>query len=134
MVGTTGVLSKVVFLIYVVFFIFAFLNIITSIFVDRVMRQAQPDHEELMMAKRRADHKAAKELKDLISSLNTDGDTTISEAELMTLHDQPEVACALDMAGLNIKDVRSFFSTLCEVSGTEEIDIDTFVEYAFQMK
>jgi len=134
LIGLTGVLSKLVFLAYVVFFIFAFLNIITSIFVDRVMQQSQPDHEELMLAKRGADHKAAIELKKLISSLDEHGDGLISEEELMALNTHPDVAMQLEMAGLNIKDVSSFFETLCNISGTKELDIDTFVEAAFQMK
>jgi len=38
------------------------------------------------------------------------------------------------MAGLNILDVHTFFDTLCRNSGTDSLDIDSFVDAAFQMK
>jgi len=99
------------------------------------MREAKPDSDELMMAKRQADHKSAMELKDLICSLNQDGDDEfISEDELMDLHTNPDVATRLEMAGLNIKDARALFEMLCSISGTQELKIDTFVEQVFQMK
>jgi len=133
--STTGSMAQVLVLFYVTFFVFAFFNIITSIFVDRVMSLAQPDREEIMMQKRRADRKAAEELKDIILKLNTEGDdSTISEEELMAMHENQEVMDRFEMAGLDIHDVNAFFNTLCKMSGTEELDIDTFVEYAFQMK
>jgi len=133
--GVTGVLSQLLIVSYVTFFVFAFLNIITSIFVDRVMSLAQPDREEVMLQKRRTDKKAAQELKEIILKLNTEGDdATISEEELMAMHDDPEVMDRFEMAGLDIHDVHMFFGTLSKITGEEEIDIDTFVEHAFQMK
>jgi len=133
--GVTGAVSQVLVVFYVTFFVFAFLNIITSIFVDRVMSLAQPDREEVMMEKRRADRVLAEELKEIILKLNTEGDdATISEDELMAMRHDPEVMDRFEMAGLDIHDVHAFFSSLCRMSGTEELDIDSFVEFAFQMK
>jgi len=133
--GSTGPFAKIMVTAYVTFFMFAFLNIITSIFVDRVMRIAQPNHDEQMMAKRMQDREAAEELKDLILSLNTDADaSTISEEELTALNENIEVRDSFELAGLNILDVHGFFNTLCRISGSSKLEVDTFVEYAFRMK
>lgn len=130
----TGIFGGMLFVAYIVFFIFAFFNIITSIFVDRAMGFAKPDHETLVLEKRRADQKLAEELTEVIRQLDKDGGGVISHEEMLSLAERPEVRTCFEMAGLNISDVDSFFNDVCKVSGSTVIDIDSFVDSCMLMK
>merc|ERR1711972_1270239 len=70
----------------------------------------------------------------MILKLVPDGTQTISAGLLSELHNDRKVVDSFELVGLNILDVHSFFDTLCKISGTHELDIDAFVEAAFQMK
>lgn len=123
-----------IFVLYIVFFLFAFLNIVTSIFVDNAMRLAEPDHSTLLLRKRREDKKTAKELAELIRVLDKDGEGMISWEDMRSLHEHEDIRDYFDMAGINISDVEIFFQTLTKIAGTDLIDIDTFVESCLQMR
>merc|ERR1712060_663951 len=84
-VAECGTVAAMLFLVFTGFFFFAFFNIITSIFVDKVVSAAQPDREEQMLEKRRKDLKVALELKDVIANVISDGNKMISEADLSKL-------------------------------------------------
>lgn len=129
-----GPMGAITYTLFIVFFIFAFLNIITSIFVDNAMKLAEPDHEELLLQKRKGDRKLARELAELMREIDKDGDGMVSWEEMKRLHAHPDIRDRLDMAGISISDVDGFFSTLCNLSGIEHVDIDTFVSTCLQMK
>merc|ERR1712187_279882 len=50
------------------------------------------------------------------------------------LENNPDVKDCLELAGINILDVNSFFQTLVRISGTSVIEIGSFVETCMQMK
>lgn len=134
LMGHSGLLPQLLFILFVAFFTFAFFNIVTAIFLDRAMQKATPDREEQMLQKKRDDHKAAIELKGLILSMDKESTGIITEAEIIQFQNDQGILDSLELAGLNIMDMHQFFDTLCKTSGAIELDIDTFVEAAFQMK
>jgi len=64
-VSRVGSLNAALFVFYIIFFIFAICNIVTSIFIDKAMKLAQPDLEQLLFEKQREDWSNARELKKL---------------------------------------------------------------------
>merc|ERR1719162_2387126 len=101
-VRKSGFLSEALFLIFIVFFVFAFFNIVTAVFMDRVLKKAQPDTNELMLKKRQEDHDAALVLKDLIKNLDDGGDGIIATADIDKMGDDPQILDSLAIAGLNV--------------------------------
>merc|ERR1719305_2256391 len=68
-VRATGADNGAVFLFFILFFVIAVWNIVTSIFIERTMEYAQPDMEGLLLIKRRKDIEDAKQLMKLCSVL-----------------------------------------------------------------
>merc|ERR1740121_3518334 len=88
----------------------------------------------MMLEKRRQDKRIVADLKALIQQLNTNQDDKITEDELRKLYDEPDIVDTFEMAGLTVLDVHTFFDTLCKESGSKQLDIDSFVEAAYEMK
>merc|ERR1719189_1368404 len=80
-----GMLNGMLFVLYLIFFIFALSNVVTSIFVDKAMQLAKPDLEWMMLQKQRADISAAKDLRELANQLDVNKSGVISREELQTL-------------------------------------------------
>merc|ERR1711920_119826 len=57
-----GNLYAAIFVVFIFFFLYAVLNIITSVFVDRAFRLAMPDLEEHLFEKRAQDHQDVERL------------------------------------------------------------------------
>eukprot|EP00930_Biecheleria_cincta_P040722 TRINITY_DN27893_c0_g1_i1.p1 TRINITY_DN27893_c0_g1~~TRINITY_DN27893_c0_g1_i1.p1 ORF type:complete len:267 (-),score=46.00 TRINITY_DN27893_c0_g1_i1:107-817(-) len=110
---------------YIVFYHIAFINIVTSIFVEGAMRRAQPDIQEQMMQKRKKDLKSAKQMKALMQKWNIDGCLTREQFEEIT--SDREMLEYFDLVGLNISDAHMFFNLVSSITGTDEVDVDEFV-------
>merc|ERR1712113_1062074 len=108
----------------------AIMNIITGIFVEQAMKQAQPHRDMLALEHHRNEKKLEAELTKIISDIDTDNTGTISQAEFaQAFRDKPQLVAYLDHCGLDVKDVRLFFEVLAGTSNdTEPIAIDAFVK------
>merc|ERR1740121_345191 len=136
-VKQSGYAGAIFFVLYIVFFTFAFVNIVTSVFVDDALKRAEPDHSTLLLEKRRADKQRSEQLSKLIRQIDQESSESngmISWDDMQALHANHEIRDCLDMAGIDISDVDSFFFTVCKITGSDNIDIDTFVSACFQMK
>merc|ERR1719330_1201319 len=81
-VKKTGVANSVVFVSYIVFFLLAFFNIITSMFVDRALKLAKPDDADVIFERHMEELERAHELRELVETLDKDHDNTISLKEV----------------------------------------------------
>merc|ERR1740121_3272670 len=136
-VKQSGLSAAIFFVLYIVFFTFAFVNIITAVFVDNALKIAEPDKAMLMLQKRRDDKNMCEVLSGLMKQLDqnsSDHNGMISWDDMQALHADHEIRDCLDLAGIDISDVDSFFFTVCKITGSDNIDIDTFVSACFQMK
>merc|ERR1719254_147256 len=75
-VALSGPLSSIGFIFFIWFFNFAVLNILSGIFIEKAMAASVPDREQLAFEKRKADEKDAKELTELITSMDIQGNGT----------------------------------------------------------
>merc|ERR1712032_309267 len=73
-VGRSGLVPQTQFI--------AFVIIITSLFVDRAMTLAQPDHEEKILRRKEEDHQIHMDLKELFKHIDTDDDGYVTAADV----------------------------------------------------
>lgn len=123
-----GEVYAFLFLLYIIFFQFAFFNIVTSIFVEKAMKLAQPDEEEQVREKYEEVKRTMNSLRNLATRLDTDQDGLISLAELEDKLRDKEVKTLFEMHGLNIIEVKSFFKMLLILEGSKSLEIDPFVD------
>lgn len=136
MIELSGKIEAGFFMFYIVFFTFAFVNIVTSIFVDQAMKLAQPDFESRMLEKRRRDLDAAKDLRDVLMDSTDDGQKTgtITKEQLKKVGNDMRFRRSLDYHDLDMREAEQFFDTLVLISHNDSIDIDTFVAGCLKMK
>lgn len=131
----SGGIRAAVYVFYILFFVVAIWNIITSVFVEKVLKLAQPDMDTLMMEQRRKDDEDAKELRELFRKLDVDCSGTISEDEFQRCIKNGEVENFLVGRGIDIKDAKTFFTMLSESMDREnEVDIGTVVGSCLRIK
>jgi len=129
-----GALTSTIFIIYMLFIWLSVTNIITSLFVEKAMKLARPDMEELLLEKRKDDLKSACELRDLFTSMdeNDSGILTLDEFE-HSIKDV-KIASYFDFKGLSLTHASMFFKMLASLNDTHQIDVDTFVQGCLKMK
>jgi hypothetical protein len=131
----SGGIRAAVYVFYILFFVVAIWNIITSVFVEKVLKLAQPDMDTLMMEQRRKDDEDAKVLRELFRKLDVDCSGTISAAEFERCIREKEVENFMVGRGIDIKDAKTFFTMLSESMDKEnEVDIGTVVGSCLRIK
>jgi hypothetical protein len=130
----TGMISPTLFVFYIILFMIAIWNIVTSLFVDRAMKLAAPDLESLMFERRSQDLADARELMALARKLDTDDSGTISMKELVEFFRNDNFRAYFVVRGIEIKDAVSFFRMLASISGCSEIELQTFVQGCLRLK
>jgi len=134
LISTSGPGYAGAFLFYVVFFFMSFLNISTSLFVEKALSLAKPDGEDVMLERRRKEERAAKELRGLIEILDSNNSGIVSREEWRELSQDPDFRMFFELCNLDIRDADAFFTALMHVTGTADIDIDSFVDGCMKMK
>lgn len=132
-VALTGTSNAAFFICFIIFFTFAFFNVVMSMFVDKAMKLAQPDENEQLVEKREEYQNISKELRDLIKDMDEDGSGTISIAELEKAGENDRIKFKFEMLGLSVREAKLFFETLT-FPHRRELDIDDFVEACMKMK
>jgi len=133
-VAEAGDLSCFTFIIYVLFIWLSVENIITSIFVDKAMKLAKPDLDDLLLEKRKDDLLAACELRDLFLSIHGRTSGTLTLAEFEESLQDIRITSYFDLKGLSITHASLFFRMLASLNDTHEIDVETFVAGCLRMK
>jgi len=134
LLGIVGFPSQVVFLIFVVFAWLSLTNIITSLFVDQVMKLAQPDLDQMLVERRKEDLANAEELRDLFDNLDKNHDGSLSFHEFQACMQDVDVVHYCQMKGLEITDAELCFKMLQDAAQNAEVDIDTFIGGFMKMK
>jgi len=133
-VSETGWFNSAIFLCYVIFVWLSVTNIITSIFIDKAMRIAQPEVDQLLLWKVKEDLESAQELKDLFIEMDLNQSGTISWEEFEICMKDLRLASLLQVKGLDIHDAKMFYRMLESIAGHHEVDLDSFVCGCLKMK
>lgn len=135
LVKKAGVFYELLFLMFTFFFVFALLNILTGVFVEKAVVAAQPDREEIILEQRRKTMEDAHEFKHLCHLLDTDHTGTISKAEFMQSMKNELLTSYMAAVGIEVRDVSLFFDMIgISQDDGEEITIERFVDGCMAMK
>jgi hypothetical protein len=141
------------FIVLVVFFQLAVLNIVTSHFVEKALRYAQPDAEHLMLLQNQRDIQDAKGLMELARKLDDEHTGTITFQEFKRFMENEEFRLYFEVRNIDIADAEMFFELLVAGSAgghdivsneeqgvggksllEESVDFATFVDGCFRLK
>merc|ERR1740121_440443 len=133
-VAQCGPVLSGAFLCYIIFFQFAFFNIVTSMFVDKAMKLAKPDEKTVIAERMKEDQQVNAELEKLFEEADDDGGGNLTIGELQNAFTTHNLQHRLEMLGIPVRDHRTFFDALTASGGKEgkeaekEVDKETFVK------
>jgi hypothetical protein len=116
----------------VAFFSVSVWNIITSVFIEKAMRLAQPSLRELVHKQKAQAKVDEKEVAQLIAKLDHDSDNVISKDEFVEICMDRDIQEFLAVRGLNIRNIRKFdsFFDMIAYRDTGSLDVPTGVSVA----
>lgn len=127
-----GIFYTVLFLLYSFFFVFALFNIMTGVFVERVLTAAIPDRDELIWEEQKRLAKQVEDFKTLCKEFDTDGSGTVTREEFRRHMRNDTMVSYMASVGLELHDVEHFFRTVA--GEDQEVSIDRFVEGCMAMR
>ncbi|OLP93492.1 hypothetical protein AK812_SmicGene24609 [Symbiodinium microadriaticum] len=125
------------FLFYVAFVFISVWNIITSTFVEKALKLAQPDIDLLVMEQQLQDYQDTQMLAELFSDMlqtDEDGVPRVGMEEFRHLVENSDFRSYLQTRGIDIKNAETFFKMLVELHGEPTIDAITFANACVRMK
>lgn len=132
----SGPFPSICFLTYVIIFTISVWNIVTSTFVEKAMKLAQPDLESMIHEKNIKDAKDAGDLSRLFlpfTSKNAEGEDVISLDQIRAAAELPRFRQDLTVRGVDIKNVEIFFKMLSAVN-EGDVNLQTLVSACVRMK
>jgi len=108
----TGWVDGCAFLGFITLFNLAILNIVTSVFLDKVMMLAQPSTDELIQQKKKREMEEAKEIMRHFSRMDEGTGRITRETFVDHMCGDPEIKALLDLWGLAIGDPGHFFDVV----------------------
>jgi len=133
-VATVGALLEAFFIFFICFFNFAVLNILSGIFLEKALRNSEPDRHALALERQRAEREDAEALRQLFHSLDFQGEGTLCWEELEDMVEDHMVRATFESLGIDVKDAEMFFEVLTHISGSDIIVIEDFVDGCSRMK
>jgi hypothetical protein len=130
-----GKLAAAVFLLFFFIFFFSIMNIISAAFIEKALKLAQPDTEELAHLKFYNDIADEHALRKLLQNADLDKDMQISRSEFVKFFDNGDFRRFLQVRDIDIKDARHFFSMVAATTSPEaEVDIGQLVSCVNRIK
>mmetsp|Transcript_106533 Transcript_106533/g.306333 ORF Transcript_106533/g.306333 Transcript_106533/m.306333 type:complete len:672 (+) Transcript_106533:94-2109(+) len=124
-----------VFISYLLFFAIAAWNIITSRFIEKALKLAQPDIETQATEHTMKDMSDATTLTKLFKDLDVDIKQEISLREFRDLMQHPKLRMYLQVRGIDIKDAEVFYAMLRSIVGdVSRVDVETLVNVCLRMR
>lgn len=134
MVSATGGINSFIFIVYISVVWLSVTNIITSVFVEKAMKLAQPEMEQLLLMRCKEDLENANELKALFAEMDLNASGTVNYEELQACFEDCRFTNYLKIKGLDIHDAKMFWRMLSSVADSYEIDVDSFVCGCLKMR
>jgi ABC-type multidrug transport system fused ATPase/permease subunit len=134
--GATGPTYQLFFVLFVLFFIMVLFNIITSLFLDRVMKFADPSPEQIVEERDRIEEHDVKRLREIFREFDHDNTGGISMEEFQQCVSTKKFGTFLAARGIDIKEARAFFDLVCRSGITKggEVDVVSMVKTCTKMK
>jgi hypothetical protein len=115
------------FYVYIIFYMFAVMNLVTAVFVDTTMQRSRTDRDFVIQTERAAKQDYIQHMVDIFHDLDKDGSGTVSLDELQDLLEESEdLMTYFSALDLDVTKVSVLFS-LMDTDGNGEIDQDEFL-------
>merc|ERR1712151_1434126 len=98
-----------IYIFFVGFWHFSFLNVVTGVVMEKAVRNAQPDREALALERRRKDDEHARQLREFFAVLDADNSCTLTYSEFRLALLDRDVRAHLASLDINISDAEMFF-------------------------
>eukprot|EP00927_Polykrikos_kofoidii_P078008 TRINITY_DN74888_c0_g1_i1.p1 TRINITY_DN74888_c0_g1~~TRINITY_DN74888_c0_g1_i1.p1 ORF type:complete len:672 (+),score=101.94 TRINITY_DN74888_c0_g1_i1:100-2115(+) len=123
-----------VFLVYITFVMFGFLNVLTSVFVESTMQSAQHQRELVISDAREKKDTAMDHMRKVFTLMDVDGTGEVDVIELKrSLETNPECVGYLQACDISIDDVDRLFRML-DLDGSGTISISEFLSGCLRLK
>jgi len=129
-----GTLVTTVYLFYILFFAIAAWNIITSTFIDRALKLAQPDLETLIREQHAKDVIDGEQMVSLFKGACLSDEDNITQDEFKKMTEDAKFRSYLHVRGIDINNAELFFDMLQVVGGGEVVNIQVLVSALLRMK
>lgn len=128
-----GWLLVALFFFYIFFAMFAFLNIVTGVFVDNALQTANSQRELLVEKEWGLKQHLLSELRELFKQIDEDGSGSIGHDELVKYLKDQRTKVYFEILGIAPEDTSKLFH-LMDVDGSGEVDIEEFLEGCLRLK
>merc|ERR1711971_207102 len=127
MMGHCGPLPPMTLVLFLFFFNFAILNLISGMFIEKALTNAEPDREALAAKRRKKEVADAEALNMVLMDMDDDKSGTLDFQEFDSNMQDPRIRNVLGDLGIEITDCNRFYDFLTEATGSQEILIEDFV-------
>lgn len=129
-----GSLYETLFILYLAFFTFAVMNILTGMVVEHVEGIADLDEQSILLEHRRKHTKAADQVTHLFRTLNKDSSGFISVVQAQEVLQHHEVVALMASMDLDVKDANMFCEMLISNSAGGKMKFDSFIQGVVRLK
>lgn len=136
----TGVVLQAVFIIFILVFTVSIWNIVTSVFVEKALKLAEPDLDAIVVEQLSKEKVMFNSLVDFFFGPREEQDVDelgeITPEVFRNKVDDPKFRCYLSAHGIDIKNVKTFF-TMMSTNDSEEpqgVDIKRLAHACVRMK
>jgi len=129
----TGLLNAALYLVFIIFAVFAFLNTVTSVFVDNAMRTSQSQQDQRIQRELELKEETERQLGEIFMAVDIDGSGVIAEEELQAYLKDESAVANLATLGIDVPDAAALFR-LFDTDGDGTIDIDEFISGCLRLK
>eukprot|EP00931_Biecheleriopsis_adriatica_P080992 TRINITY_DN5433_c0_g1_i2.p1 TRINITY_DN5433_c0_g1~~TRINITY_DN5433_c0_g1_i2.p1 ORF type:complete len:668 (+),score=120.02 TRINITY_DN5433_c0_g1_i2:58-2004(+) len=129
-----GGVSRFLFVGFIFFWQFSMVNVVTGIVMEKAVRNAQPDRDELMAEQRRDQERSVRELQLLFKEMDTDNSDEITMIEFVECLKDTAIQDYFATIGLSFQDARYFFQVLADTVGSDSVPMEDFILHCSHMK
>jgi hypothetical protein len=119
------------------FFQIAIWNVVTSTFIEKALRIAQPDPMAVLLDTYHRERKDKAKLRSLFSRLDENNSGTITRPQFRKMQRMPEFRSFLLSLGLDLKEAETFFTMVCHsIDGQQrpELALDDIIAACFRIR
>eukprot|EP00971_Amphidinium_carterae_P099370 1965879-Amphidinium_carterae.1 len=115
------------FVVYILFFIFGALNVLTGVFMQRALETMCHDREWITQEETMKTESFVRNLRMLFREMDLDSSGEITWQEFLTAMENPSTAAFFTSHGLDLFDAHLVFNTVMGQSNAETVKLEDFV-------
>lgn len=131
--SAAGPVEAAVFLFYMIFFVIVAMNVITSTFMHKASRLFAPDLDQQAVEKHRQVTQDVSNIVSWVKHILPEAGETITREGWKHLLEHEEFTSFLETRGIEVKDASMFLDALLNISGVDQMEMETFVRRCLKM-